>query len=152
MEILFDKYKISTETQTVIRQCLAAYRPVCGSSEVKVKEQLKSIVLIFGGSALNLLHAACIFGNIQVVKFALDIGIDVNTLNMEGWNALHYIHITSSINRAPDTRYMEISKYLLDSGINYKQKNNQHRSPIDYIKDENYKKEILDYIERMELR
>lgn len=158
MQALFDKYRVPEKDQKLILNQIPCSLSSYNILEDAVNEdKLKGLVIskcVLTRNGLlmlekNLLHQACSLGNIEFVKFALGIGIDINSREYySGMNGLHYV--VERLYSDPQ-KYIQVAKYLLDLGIDYKQRDYQNKTPLDMITTYSGRG-ILDYIQEMELR
>ena len=88
------------------------------------------------------IHAATISGSMDIVKFLIENGANVNIQNRYGDTALHFaVHHNRSF----------ILSELLKANANPLVKNNVMKTPIDIAKDQNkldYAKEMESYIKK----
>ncbi|WP_425383706.1 ankyrin repeat domain-containing protein [Wolbachia endosymbiont (group A) of Microdon myrmicae] len=107
-----------------------------------VRSLIKNVVDInathhyFGATSL---HYATSGGCLEVVKFLIEEGIDVNTTDAFSWTALHY---------AARKGHLEIAKFLLKNGANPSAKNKDKKTPLDLAVEElnNNKEDIYEEI------
>lgn len=159
----------SCESDSLIEERLKSHKGlvlVGEQEEVLVGEQEDRLVLV--REQENLLVDACRMGSIEFVKFLLAVGLSVNSCGERGRNCLHYAmryFPNDAMRYFPHYRNgkcvdvieerIELIKYLLDMGADYKKKDNENNTPIDRIPGylaKDHKQKILDYIETMQLR
>lgn len=148
METLFEKHHLPKESQERLVNLLACgnFGPSEGLSEFQIKERFESFNAI--GKEINILRLACSFSEMELVKFFINVGMNINHLDNCQRNCLHSL-IDSTV--FYDLRHNMIT-YLLDCGIDYRQKDIHNKTPIDLIRDKDYKQRIVDYIDTIELR
>lgn len=88
-----------------------------------MKAKLKSI---FDGFVS---FVSCNEGLVELVKFLIEHGANVNAVDLHSSTALHKIMETTSINNA-DKRYA-IAELLINSGANVNAKNSDDKTPAD---------------------
>lgn len=155
MQALYVKYRVPKETRRLIKKCInqTGNRLLFTLSQSEAVERLKSIRSDCVGlhRKTSLLHIACVGYDVEFVKFTLNIGIDINTLDEIHCNPLHFAVFYVDRSHAYSKR-IEIIKYLLISGADYKQKNHNGFTPMDLLSGKQCKEQILDYIKEIELR
>lgn len=153
MDDLFNQYHVSEETRVTIERSISSWyqsQVVSGPDQPPLEKQLRLCKSYDPYQGANLLHIACIGGYMEFVKFTLDIGIDIHSLDDKKRNALHYALQPYSEYRS-DPEQTELIKYLLDSGVNYNQKGEDGMTPMDILYGRRLTK-MLEYIDAMSLR
>lgn len=151
MQRFLDKWQVPLEDQTEIKGTLLFLRFEYDTLESVIEETLLSNIE-FMEERVNSLHASCSIGCIPLVKLLLSMGMNPNTCDKHGRNTLYWSIIVYMRGRE---RKLSLIKFLLELGVNYKQKDDQGKTFIDYVCEdlyEDYKQEILDCIQEMELR
>ena len=92
-----------------------------------------SIIDVPSELGITPLHCACIRGSKNAVDLLLDLGANINALDNEGNNCLHY---------AVNSNNPNLLKKLLIRGANKNIKNNKNETPLDLAIQNNYKKLI----------
>lgn len=73
------------------------------------------------------LHFAIMFGHINIVKFLIENGADVNITSCWGWTPLHVATANTKI---------EAAKILIQHGANLYKKSDEGRTPLDCLSQE----------------
>lgn len=153
MDALFEQYQVPDDSRRAILDFFSCFTLAFleGDSN-KVRHKILSYREHNKGT---LLHAACRVGYLRNVKFILDVGVNINICDGYERNSLHMVTIFYGDYEYSQENRVELIKFLLNSGVNYEQKDVAGKTPLDYFfeyacsKD---KKEIIDYIEEMGLR
>jgi len=74
-----------------------------------------------------------------MIELYLSKGGDLNVIDNKKWNALHYSAYHG---------YLEITKYLISIGIDFKAKDKNGRTALDFAK-ERKKTEIIEFLEEV---
>ena len=104
----------------------------------KLQKFFKKITIIDVPSDLGItpLHYACIKGSKNAVDLLLDLGANINAIDVDGNNCLHY---------AVNSNNPSLLKKLLVRGAEKTIRNNSGKLPIDLAKDNNFGK-IVDIL------
>lgn len=159
MEALFDKNHVPFQTSIAIWDFLLSngFGSTFSLSELEIKERLESFKRgLFQGikgdiiicEKTSVFHIACWLGDMQFIDFLLGTGTNVNCLNNQRQNGLHF----AMYSFADEEKRFEIIKHLLNCGINYKQENYYGNSSIDIIRDKDFKQRVINYIDLLSLR
>ena len=103
-------------------------------------------------AGMSLLHCAVRFNpDVEVLKYLVEQGADVNAKNNNDMTPLHYAAMpdNSSIEKllpfatvSPNPSIEKI-KYLIEKGANVNAKNDSGMTPLDYVRDNKEKEAIL---------
>lgn len=74
----------------------------------------------------QLLHAACVAGDIKDIKLMISLGADINSKGEGGYTPLHY---------AVEQGHLEVVKLLLQGGANLCIVNDNGESPVNLAED-----------------
>ena len=96
----------------------------------KLQKFFKKITIIDVPSELGItpLHCACIQGSNKAVDLLLDLGANINAVDNEGNNCLHY---------AANSNNVSLVKKLLVRGADKTLRNNKNQLPIDLARENN---------------
>ena len=85
------------------------------------------------------LHYAADLGYFEIVKFLIENGANLNSMDMDRNTSLHLATITSKFN-------IEVIKVLLDHGADFKLNDNSGRSVLDLCKENQNGKVVIELI------
>lgn len=125
------------------------YQPESTLSAEEVKGQLKLLWTENISRGCNLLHVACAGGDLEFPRFALGMGIDINSLDGKQRNALHYALDLYDYNSCKPFQLVE---HLIQSGIDYEKRDKDGRKPIDMTQDQDLKQKVIGCIDEINLR
>ena len=89
-------------------------------------------------SDLSLFHLAFMFcTNVEVLKYLVSQGVDVNATTAHGWTPLHYAARYNSVN---------VAAYLVSLGVDVNAQNDQGKTPLYVAAEKNDSVDILAYL------
>ena len=111
---------------------------------IHLLQRFPEMINILGPNDMHVLHFACGFGRLDLVKHIAersDLKIDFNIVDQRGRTPLHF---------ACDNGHYDVVKFLLEQsealGIDIEKKSNNHRTAEDFAR-QNGHKNILDLFE-----
>lgn len=112
------QYKASDLMKACTQGDIAAFK--------KELPRKSSIILDYlSKNAANALHVACRFGHVELVEYLLNLKIDVNALDDNGYSPLHYAVMISD-----EHTFIDIWRLLLEGGVNLTITGNRGRTVL----------------------
>lgn len=113
---------------TVLARAVIQKKPL---SIIKLLVEFGANPLVKNSHNNNLAHTAASFANIELLKYFVEIGCNINELDNDGDNALQCLVVDNNAD------IYEMLVYLVESGVNKTHRNKNGKTAYDYAVDKN---------------